>query len=146
MKTSQVWQAMCGHWDGSLGRWVLQILTLPHCFVHLLLLLQQVVTDNYPFPETKNANLITIKVIMGQLPSVYNDDHLSQIYLLCDVMVRCWRAEPKARPSAVECRKALQWIVSRELHESSQSFKRHLCDSLSRFREQQKTKFDPLLF
>ncbi|KIO19309.1 hypothetical protein M407DRAFT_31026 [Tulasnella calospora MUT 4182] len=70
----------------------------------------EVVTDNYPFPETKNQNMVTIKVMKGQLPSVYKDDQLSQVHQLCDVMVRCWKAEPKARPSAADCRRALQWI------------------------------------
>lgn len=86
---------------------------LPYYSVHLPLS-HQVVTDNYPFPETKNSNLITIKVIMGQLPSVHTNDQLSQVHLLCDVMVRCWKAEPRARPSVGECRKFLQWIVSWE--------------------------------
>lgn len=70
----------------------------------------ELITDNYPFPETKSQSIITIKVIKGQLPSIYKDDQLSQVHQLCDVMVRCWKAEPKERPSAADCRRALQWI------------------------------------
>ncbi|KAG9048659.1 hypothetical protein FS837_012287 [Tulasnella sp. UAMH 9824] len=70
----------------------------------------ELITDNYPFPETESQSIITIKVIKGQLPSIHKDEQLSQVHQLCDVMVRCWKAEPKERPSAADCRKALQWI------------------------------------
>ncbi|KIO28290.1 hypothetical protein M407DRAFT_72016, partial [Tulasnella calospora MUT 4182] len=72
----------------------------------------EVITDNYPFPEAKTNGLITIKVLKGLLPSLYDDDQLSQIGELCYVMVRCWKPEPKERLSAAECQSALQWIVS----------------------------------
>ncbi|KIO18451.1 hypothetical protein M407DRAFT_83902, partial [Tulasnella calospora MUT 4182] len=74
----------------------------------------EIVTDNYPFPEAKTNNLITIKVMAGLLPSLYDDVQLSQIGNLCFVMVRCWKSEPKERPSAAECLRAIQWIVSGE--------------------------------
>ncbi|KIO17386.1 hypothetical protein M407DRAFT_32944 [Tulasnella calospora MUT 4182] len=72
----------------------------------------EVVTDNYPFPEAKTNKLITIKVIQGLLPSLYDDGQLSQIGDLCYVMERCWKSEPKQRPSAAECRRSLQWMPS----------------------------------
>ncbi|KIO21742.1 hypothetical protein M407DRAFT_28668 [Tulasnella calospora MUT 4182] len=72
----------------------------------------EIVTDNYPFPEAKTNNLITIKVMAGLLPSLYDDAQLSQIGNLCYVMVRCWKSEPKERPSAAECLRAIQWVPS----------------------------------
>ena len=72
----------------------------------------QIVTDNYPFPEAKKTNLITIKVIAGLLPSLYEDVQLSQIGGLCYLMLQCWKSKPKERPSAAECRRAIQWVVS----------------------------------
>ncbi|KIO21186.1 hypothetical protein M407DRAFT_80659, partial [Tulasnella calospora MUT 4182] len=75
--------------------------------------LHQVITDNYPFPEAKTNGLITVKVVKGLLPSLCEDDQVSQIGRLCHLMVRCWKSEPKERPSAEECLNALRWIVSR---------------------------------
>ncbi|KIO28291.1 hypothetical protein M407DRAFT_22500 [Tulasnella calospora MUT 4182] len=72
----------------------------------------EVITNNYPFPEAKTNGFIIIKVIQGLLPSLYDDDQLSEIGQLCYVMVRCWKPEPKERLSAAECQSALQWIPS----------------------------------
>ncbi|KIO25221.1 hypothetical protein M407DRAFT_75977, partial [Tulasnella calospora MUT 4182] len=73
----------------------------------------EIITDNYPFPEAKTTKSITIKVIAGLLPSLYDDVQLSQIGTLCSLMARCWKSEPKERPSAAECRRVIQWAVSR---------------------------------
>ncbi|KAG8915413.1 Ephrin type-A receptor 8 [Tulasnella sp. 408] len=49
-------------------------------------LLDQIVTDNYPFPEAKTNKSITINVVMGRLPQLYDDGQLSQIGQLCYLM------------------------------------------------------------
>ncbi|KIO21743.1 hypothetical protein M407DRAFT_28669 [Tulasnella calospora MUT 4182] len=70
----------------------------------------EIVTDNCPFPEARTNALITIKVIAGLLPLLSDDVQLSQIGQLCDVMVRCWKSEPKERLSAAECRRAIELL------------------------------------
>lgn len=72
----------------------------------------EVMTDNYPFAETNGLGLITLMVTGGQLPSMDAHDQLSQIQLLCNIMVRCWKPEPTKRPSVMECRRGLTWIPS----------------------------------
>lgn len=67
----------------------------------------EAVTDKYPFPDS-GEGVITLMVIKGQLPSIYDDNQLSQIHQLCCLMIRCWSHDPKERPSAADCQKALE--------------------------------------
>lgn len=70
----------------------------------------EVITDNYPFPEAKTQQHITIKVVTGQLPSIHKNSQLSQIAPLCHVMDMCWKLDPQDRPSAAGCQRTLRWI------------------------------------
>ncbi|KIO29226.1 hypothetical protein M407DRAFT_21622 [Tulasnella calospora MUT 4182] len=70
----------------------------------------EIITDNFPFSDTRDKNQIIVKVVRGQLPSTDVDDQLSQILSLRNVMLRCWEPEPNERPSAIECQRLLGWI------------------------------------
>lgn len=72
----------------------------------------EVITDNYPFPDASGPGSITLMVIKGQLPSIYEDDQLSQIRELCHVMTECWKLKAKERPSASRCNQILRWLAS----------------------------------
>ncbi|KIO23561.1 hypothetical protein M407DRAFT_26938 [Tulasnella calospora MUT 4182] len=72
----------------------------------------EIITDNYPFPETDAPRLIALMVVRGQLPPIDAHDPLSQIRSLCSIMLECWKPEPNERPSVQECQRSLQWIPS----------------------------------
>ncbi|KIO17804.1 hypothetical protein M407DRAFT_32526 [Tulasnella calospora MUT 4182] len=76
----------------------------------------EALTDDYPFEELKLDFEVTMRIIEGHLPSIYDHDQLSQIRSLCSPMQSCWKPEPKERPSAIECLKTLRWIENRGKH------------------------------
>ncbi|KIO18916.1 hypothetical protein M407DRAFT_53039, partial [Tulasnella calospora MUT 4182] len=63
----------------------------------------ETVTGNYPFEELASEFDVTMRILEGRLPSIYDHDQLSQIFRLCSLMQRCWNPEPKEQPSATEC-------------------------------------------
>ncbi|KAG9041399.1 hypothetical protein FS837_012322 [Tulasnella sp. UAMH 9824] len=63
----------------------------------------EAITDRYPFEEFTSEPQVTMKLIEGYLPSIYKQDQLSQIHMLCGPMQNCWKLDPKERPPATEC-------------------------------------------
>ncbi|KIO19450.1 hypothetical protein M407DRAFT_51863, partial [Tulasnella calospora MUT 4182] len=63
----------------------------------------EIMTNKLPFSELESGTAITLRVIEGKVPSASEDEHLSQIVRLCNLMTECWAFDPWARPSVSKC-------------------------------------------
>ncbi|KAG8901177.1 hypothetical protein FRC00_008560 [Tulasnella sp. 408] len=70
----------------------------------------EAITDRYPFEELHVESAIAIKIMEGQLPSLYRHHQLSELHQLCSIMNNCWKFDPRERPSATKCLKDIEWI------------------------------------
>lgn len=68
-------------------------------------------TDSYPFAEIEQDTAVVLHVVTGDLPSVENNSHTSQMRELCDLMDECWKLDPQLRPSAKKCMTKTGWMV-----------------------------------
>lgn len=73
-------------------------------------------TDKLPFPELNSGTAITLKVVQGEVPSAREDEQLSRIVRLCNLMTECWALDPGDRPSVIWCSDEVKRVVSPTLH------------------------------
>ncbi|KIO28298.1 hypothetical protein M407DRAFT_72038, partial [Tulasnella calospora MUT 4182] len=71
----------------------------------------EIMTNSYPFADVKQDAAVVLRVVAGDLPSVENNIHTSQIRALCHLMEECWALDPCKRPSAKKCMIGTQWMV-----------------------------------
>lgn len=69
-------------------------------------------TDTLPFQDVLKDVVVVERVIQGDLPSISDDARGSLIRELCSLMAKCWNIEPSKRPTAIDCRKSIDWMVS----------------------------------
>ncbi|KIO24525.1 hypothetical protein M407DRAFT_76836, partial [Tulasnella calospora MUT 4182] len=72
----------------------------------------EVMTNSVPFENIKKDAIIIKHVIDGNLPSVTDHARISLTRQLCSLMVGCWSVDPTKRPTAEDCRKSMEWMVS----------------------------------
>ncbi|KAG8960719.1 hypothetical protein FRC00_014311 [Tulasnella sp. 408] len=68
-------------------------------------------TNSYPFADVKQDAAVVLRVVAGDLPSVENNVHTSQMRALCHMMGECWALDPQNRPSAKKCMTGTQWMT-----------------------------------
>ncbi|KAG9030182.1 hypothetical protein FS837_003346 [Tulasnella sp. UAMH 9824] len=69
----------------------------------------EVMTDSIPFQDVRDANVI-MRVVKGDLPSISSDARMLLVQALCTLVRKCWRIDPSKRPTAEECRAAINWM------------------------------------
>lgn len=72
---------------------------------------KKIMTNSYPFADVKQDAAVVLRVVAGDLPSVENNVHTSQMRALCHMMSECWALDPQNRPSAKKCMTGTQWMV-----------------------------------
>ncbi|KAG8914610.1 hypothetical protein FRC00_012098 [Tulasnella sp. 408] len=71
----------------------------------------EIMTNSYPFADVKQDAAVVLRVVAGDLPSVENNVHTSQMRALCHMMGECWALDPHNRPSAKKCMTGAQWMT-----------------------------------
>ncbi|KAG9024683.1 hypothetical protein FS837_005240 [Tulasnella sp. UAMH 9824] len=71
----------------------------------------EIMTNSYPFADVKQDAAVVLRVVAGDLPSVENNVHTSQMRALCHMMSECWNLDPDKRPSAKKCMTGTQWMT-----------------------------------
>ncbi|KAG8963183.1 hypothetical protein FRC00_007467 [Tulasnella sp. 408] len=72
----------------------------------------EVMTNSIPF-EGVGDGQVTVSVIQGDLPSIFDDTRLALIRALWTLMKECWSLNPGKRPTAEEWRNAMDWMASK---------------------------------
>lgn len=69
-------------------------------------------TDLIPFQDVRDDVTVIVRVVRGDLPSISSDARMLLIQALCSLVGQCWRIDPSKRPTAEDCRKAMNWMAS----------------------------------
>ncbi|KIO33787.1 hypothetical protein M407DRAFT_65175, partial [Tulasnella calospora MUT 4182] len=74
----------------------------------------EVMTHSIPFQDVRKDSVVIKHVIQGNLPSVTDHARMSLILSLCSLMIECWSVDLTKRPTAEDCRKSIEWMVSND--------------------------------
>lgn len=69
-------------------------------------------TDKLLFPEFESGIAITLRVFQGKVPSAREDEQLSQIVRLCNLMTDWSGLNPRDRPRISRCCDEVKWVPS----------------------------------
>lgn len=70
-------------------------------------------TGAIPFAEIENDTVVIVNIIEGYLPSLADHKRMTWIHQLISLMNKCWKIDPRDRPTAKVCLKTVDWMVSR---------------------------------
>lgn len=74
----------------------------------------QIMTGNFPFYDENNI-MVIVRLATGNLPTVGDNQQLSQLQALCSLMTDCWSIEPSKRPTSSSCTEYInRWMVRRK--------------------------------
>lgn len=71
-------------------------------------------TDKVPFNELKSDVNIAMQIVQ-EIDRGLPDDtctELNHVITLCELMMDCWKFEPKNRPDIKSCCNRVKWMVS----------------------------------
>ncbi|KIO21758.1 hypothetical protein M407DRAFT_80000, partial [Tulasnella calospora MUT 4182] len=71
----------------------------------------EVMMNSIPF-EGVGDGMVVMSVIQGDVPSISDDTRMLLIQALCSLLAQCWNLDPTKRPTAKDCRTAIDWMAS----------------------------------
>lgn len=69
-------------------------------------------TGSIPFENIIKDATVILRITKGDLPTITDNARMSLIKALCSLMTACWSVNPQNRPSAEDCQKTINWMVS----------------------------------
>ncbi|KAG8972921.1 hypothetical protein FRC05_009475, partial [Tulasnella sp. 425] len=73
-----------------------------------------IMTGNFPFYDENNI-MVIVRLATGNLPTVGDNQQLSQLQALCSLMTDCWSIEPSKRPTSSSCteyiNRWMDWVI-----------------------------------
>ncbi|KIO20587.1 hypothetical protein M407DRAFT_81401 [Tulasnella calospora MUT 4182] len=89
----------------------------------------EIVTGKIPFEELDRQGAIIAHVVKGKLPAIREENELSDVLTLCNLMSNCWIGNPTKRIDASNFRRKVSWAVSPSLDKLQYILLPELCTS-----------------